>query len=58
MSFNTSMKPGESVKVGHTLITIVHTSKNRVDLAIDAPKSIEILKYELAGATNGKQNSK
>ncbi len=41
-------KCGEKVIIGETLLTVVEIRGNRVILAMDAPRSVKILRAEIA----------
>lgn len=46
-------KPGESFRVGnHVTITVLSSKDNEVQIAIDAPKEVAVLRSELYSAMN------
>ena len=46
MSYKTSMKTNDMIKIGDTLVTVTRAVDNRVDLTIDAPITTHIIKYK------------
>lgn len=44
-----SRKPGQSIDVGGSRITIERVSGNRVRLSVQAPASVRVLRGELGG---------
>jgi carbon storage regulator len=48
-----SRKPGERILIGeHVEVTVVRTLKNRVLLAVQAPRTVDVWRHELRPPAN------
>ena len=52
-----SRKAGESIVAGDVVITVTRLSGNRVQLGVDAPSEVRILRGELAELSAGDSDS-
>ncbi len=45
-----SRKPGESIRIGSAVLTVLSVQGNRVEIGIEAPRDVRVLRHELEQA--------